>query len=79
MAPSESSESGATADTVNIRVREDGPLVITGPFTLVDHNREPVACPAGENVALCRCGLSNRKPFCDGTHRGSFDGTLAAD
>lgn len=60
-----------------IRVRENGPLVITGPMTLTDHEGAVIECD-GANVALCRCGLSEKKPFCDGTHRDRFDGTLAA-
>jgi len=68
------------ASEVSIRIRENGPLVITGPFMLVDHNRHPIECADGANVALCRCGLSERKPFCDGTHRdATFDGTLATE
>jgi len=66
-----------TAGTpTTIRIRENGPLVVTGPLTLTDHDGTAIACE-GENVALCRCGLSAKKPFCDGTHRGAFDGTLA--
>lgn len=64
-------------DSTTIRIRENGPLVVTGPIALTDHEGTPIACE-GDNVALCRCGLSAKKPFCDGTHRGEFDGTLAA-
>lgn len=52
-----------------IRTRENGPLVITGPVTLVDHKGQPFDVSGSENIALCRCGSSRRRPFCDGTHR----------
>lgn len=46
----------------------DGPLVVRGPFVLEDQNGAPI--DAGrETIALCRCGKSRRRPFCDGTHR----------
>jgi len=64
-------------DAVTIKVREDGPLKVTGPILLTDHNGTQIACE-GNTVALCRCGDSSNKPFCDGSHRGSFDGTIAA-
>ncbi len=58
------------ADPVTIRLRENGPLVITGAIRIVDHQGNAFALPAGkENVALCRCGQSQSKPFCDGAHR----------
>jgi CDGSH-type Zn-finger protein len=55
--------------SVTIKVRPNGPLLIEGPITLVDHegNAFPLN-PDKPNVALCRCGQSSRKPFCDGTH-----------
>jgi len=57
---------------VVIKVRDDGPLKITGPVTVVDADGTPFALPDGP-VALCRCGLSQRKPFCDRSHRdGGF-------
>lgn len=54
---------------VTIRVRNNGPFLVEGPVKIVDANGNvfPVAAdkPA---VALCRCGQSARRPFCDGTH-----------
>jgi CDGSH-type Zn-finger protein len=41
--------------------------------------KESEALPAQESYALCRCGHSNTKPFCDGTHKKvGFDGTETA-
>jgi CDGSH-type Zn-finger protein len=53
-----------------IRLRENGPLVCQGAVTIVDHLGNEFALPVGkDNVALCRCGQSKNKPFCDGSHR----------
>jgi CDGSH-type Zn-finger protein len=58
------------ADPIVIRCRENGPLVIQGPVKIVDHLGNEFALPVGKDtVALCRCGQSNKKPFCDGTHK----------
>jgi CDGSH-type Zn-finger protein len=58
------------AERVLIRCRENGPLVVHGPVTVVDHNGNEFTVPdSKENVALCRCGHSGNKPFCDGSHR----------
>lgn len=59
----------ATAETheaLRITVARGGPLVLDGPFELVgsDGVRHP-----GWKTALCRCGASAEKPFCDGSHR----------
>ena len=55
---------------VRIRLRDHGPLVVEGPVEIVDAegNKFEVASdkPA---IALCRCGQSSNKPFCDGTHK----------
>jgi CDGSH-type Zn-finger protein len=54
---------------VTIKTRENGPLLVTGPIKLTDHFGNVYDLTGKENVALCRCGQSGKKPFCDGTHR----------
>ncbi len=55
---------------VKIRMRPNGPLVIEGPFELVDSRGQSFAIPADKPaIALCRCGHSARRPFCDGAHK----------
>ncbi len=59
------------SDTVVIRCRENGPLVVLGTVKVVDHLGNEFSPPIGkETIALCRCGHSKNKPFCDGSHRG---------
>lgn len=54
---------------VVITVRDDGPYKVTGPVTILDADGGSFEVEAGRPVALCRCGRSNRKPFCDATHK----------
>jgi CDGSH-type Zn-finger protein len=55
--------------TLEIVVRENGPYLIRGPVRVVDADGNEFELPTNKpNVALCRCGGSTRKPFCDGTH-----------
>jgi CDGSH iron-sulfur domain-containing protein 3 len=63
-----------TAD-VSVNVSKDGPLTIKGPVSLVGSDGKTwTDVPEGSNVALCRCGQSKVKPFCDGSHRAAgFD------
>jgi len=56
-------------DEVTIKARESGPYLVTGPFTLTDADGTVYELPDGTAVALCRCGHSRNKPFCDKTHR----------
>ncbi|HWA97224.1 MAG TPA: CDGSH iron-sulfur domain-containing protein [Pirellulales bacterium] len=55
---------------VTIRCRLNGPFLVEGPVTIVDHlgNQFHVS-PDKPAVSLCRCGQSARKPFCDGQHK----------
>jgi CDGSH-type Zn-finger protein len=48
----------------------DGPILVRGPFTLTDQDGNEIAT-SQTTIALCRCGRSARKPFCDGTHKAT--------
>jgi CDGSH-type Zn-finger protein len=48
----------------------NGPLLIRGDFEIVAADGSTIA-PRRATVALCRCGLSTIKPFCDGTHKAA--------
>lgn len=54
-------------DKVTITTRPNGPYLIKGPITIVDPDGKEFKVES-DTVALCRCGGSMRKPFCDGTH-----------
>ena len=54
---------------VEIKVRDDGPYKVTGPVRLVDADGGVFEVEAGRAIALCRCGQSRTKPFCDRSHR----------
>ena len=58
-------DSGAT-----VTPYRDGPLIVRGNFKLLDADGSEID-PGRKTVALCRCGKSGIKPFCDGTHKRS--------
>jgi CDGSH-type Zn-finger protein len=46
----------------------DGPYLVRGPFALVDQEGNEIEVRR-RVIALCRCGRSQTRPFCDGTHK----------
>jgi CDGSH-type Zn-finger protein len=77
--------------TMKITVSKDGPYFVSGGVPLIEEEiciddegycrtwRETKKYPVQEQYALCRCGNSQNKPFCDGTHaKVSFHGTETA-
>lgn len=54
---------------VKIMTRMNGPLLVTGPVTLVDHEGNSFDLGEKQSIALCRCAASSNKPFCDGSHK----------
>ncbi|HEU5160934.1 MAG TPA: CDGSH iron-sulfur domain-containing protein [Streptosporangiaceae bacterium] len=53
---------------VTVTICADGPLLMRGPFTLRTQDGRLVEA-GRRTVALCRCGRSGTKPFCDGSHK----------
>jgi len=80
-----------SAKGMRVTVNKDGPYLVQGGVPLLvaeivvnDEGesvgwRELKRIDAGESYALCRCGQSHDKPFCDYTHvSGGFEGTETA-
>ncbi|MGY1610181.1 CDGSH iron-sulfur domain-containing protein [Geodermatophilus sp. SYSU D00700] len=72
--PTDDATADSTADATvagaTITPYRDGPLIVRGDFRLVDQDGVEID-PGRRTVALCRCGKSGIKPFCDGTHKRS--------
>jgi CDGSH-type Zn-finger protein len=69
-APSGPAEPDDDPPAASVTVYPDGPLVLRGDFALRAVDGQEMETP-GRTVALCRCGRSAVKPFCDGTHKRS--------
>jgi CDGSH-type Zn-finger protein len=85
-------KSNISNDSMKITVLMNGPYIVTGRVPLITMEickdedtdrliwREVKKHPIKKQYALCRCGQSGNKPFCDGTHtKVHFDGTEAGD
>ncbi|MEI8105606.1 MAG: CDGSH iron-sulfur domain-containing protein [Actinomycetes bacterium] len=53
---------------VTIQPKEHGPYLIRGAVKLIDAWGEEYDLGGRDVIALCRCGNSSSKPFCDGSH-----------
>jgi CDGSH-type Zn-finger protein len=54
---------------VTITCRPNGPLLVSGPVRVLDHEGKEFNLNGKETFALCRCGQTKNRPFCDGTHK----------
>ena len=92
MSPKKEISSSPEDDTKRIRVRQNGPYTVSGSIPLIKMEirndsegysstwHKVMTYPLQEQFALCRCGHSKNKPFCDSTHaKINFDGTETAD
>jgi CDGSH-type Zn-finger protein len=52
-----------------IQIEENGPLRVEGEFDLISDKGEKLSEGTWMKIALCRCGKSAKKPFCDGSHK----------
>jgi len=71
----------AEDEPVTITPYRDGPYLVRGSFLVLDQDGNEIPL-SRRTIALCRCGKSRIRPFCDGTHRlvgfrasGSAEGT----
>ncbi len=65
----ETKETEAPKDNMpRIEILKDGPALVKGNFVILDPDKNPLK-PTTATAALCRCGGSKKKPFCDGTHK----------
>lgn len=51
-----------------IMIGNNGSIRVEGEYTIVDAEGKPFGLGGREKIGLCRCGHSNNKPFCDGSH-----------
>ncbi|NBC66554.1 MAG: hypothetical protein GVY07_12990 [Bacteroidetes bacterium] len=54
-------------DKLLIKLMKNGPVLLEGTYTL--ESQEIGELTSSKGIALCRCGASSNKPFCDGTHK----------
>ena len=67
------------ADNTDITVSPNGPLRISGNFVIKDPQGRDFDLAGRTAISLCRCGMSENKPFCDGTHnRKGFQSIVEA-
>lgn len=50
-----------------LKIMKDGPVLVEGAYQIYSHSSPPAH--SRKTIALCRCGGSSNKPFCDGTHK----------
>lgn len=61
--------SGDNSRKLIIKLMENGPAILEGTYTMESDSME--ATTSDKGVALCRCGASGTKPFCDGSHKSA--------
>jgi len=59
-------------EKVKITVNNNGSIRIEGEFELLDASGNSFNLGDRKKISLCRCGLSSKKPFCDGAHKDKF-------
>ncbi len=57
------------SDPVEIVCNSNGSLRVSGDFVIKDQAGKTFGLAGRKTISLCRCGHSNNKPFCDGTHK----------
>jgi len=66
-------------EAVSITCIPNGPLRVTGNFVIKDSQGKDFDVSGRTTISLCRCGHSQNKPFCDGSHaRNGFQSVIEA-
>jgi CDGSH-type Zn-finger protein len=62
-----------------ITINNDGSIRVEGDFEICDPTGQPFGLAGRTAIGLCRCGMSENKPFCDGSHaRNGFKDNVVA-
>lgn len=56
-----------------LTINSNGSVKVEGDFEIVDSQGNLYNLQGRTVLGICRCGLSNNKPFCDGSHRNHFE------
>ncbi|MHC4550664.1 MAG: CDGSH iron-sulfur domain-containing protein [Planctomycetota bacterium] len=65
--------------STEIQVFDHGPCLVKGDFIIKDGEGNELNLEGRDSAAICRCGASGNKPFCDGSHKGaSFESQVRA-
>lgn len=56
-----------------LTINSNGSVKIDGDFEIVDKDGNAYNLQGRTIVSICRCGLSQNKPFCDGSHKNHFE------
>ena len=55
-----------------ITINSNGSIKVQGEFEIVDPQGNVYGLAGRDTISLCRCGLSQNKPFCDGSHKDNL-------
>ncbi len=66
--PSSANSAAPISTAKEVKITPDGPILIKGPLK-IDYQGQTLDIPEGKQAALCRCGASQNKPMCDGSHK----------
>jgi len=59
--------------TTKLTINNNGSVKIEGDFEIVDASGTAYGLGGRTALSICRCGRSQNKPFCDGSHKGHFE------
>jgi CDGSH-type Zn-finger protein len=59
--------------STKLTINSNGSVKIDGDFEIVDMQGNAYGLQGRTIVSICRCGMSQNKPFCDGSHKGHFE------